>query len=207
MKKRTIVYIDGFNFYYRCLRNTPYKWLDLSKFANTILSTDKHEILKIKFFTAKINQRSVDPQAPQRQESYLKALENFCPNVEIIYGHFLSHSAKRPLSPPSKGWVDVMLTEEKGTDVNLAVHLLNDAWQDAYDCGVVVSNDSDLAEAMKLAKQQNKKIGWLVTGNQHPSQVLSKIADFRKEIRKTLLSISQLPDTIPGTAIKKPREW
>lgn len=207
MKKRTIVYIDGFNFYYRCLKGTPYKWLDLSMFVSKILPPEKHEILKIKFFTAKINKRISDPQAPNRQESYLKALENFCPNVEIIYGHFLSHSAMRPLAPPQEGWVNVMLTEEKGTDVNLAVHLLNDAWENAYDCGVVVSNDSDLAEAMRLAQNQNKIIGWLVTGNQHPSQLLSKIANFRKPIRKTILSISQLPDNIPGTNIVKPKEW
>ena len=36
-------------------------------------------------------------------------------------------------------------TEEKGSAVNLAVHLLNDGWLDAYDCAVVISNDSDLA--------------------------------------------------------------
>lgn len=26
---RTRIYIDGYNFYYGCLRGTPYKWLDL----------------------------------------------------------------------------------------------------------------------------------------------------------------------------------
>ncbi|MEQ4336631.1 6-hydroxy-3-succinoylpyridine hydroxylase, partial [Pseudomonas syringae] len=26
---RTRIYIDGYNFYYGCLRRTPYKWLDL----------------------------------------------------------------------------------------------------------------------------------------------------------------------------------
>ena len=26
---RTNVYVDGFNLYYSCLKDTPYKWLDL----------------------------------------------------------------------------------------------------------------------------------------------------------------------------------
>jgi 6-hydroxy-3-succinoylpyridine 3-monooxygenase len=26
---RTRIYIDGYNFYYGCLRGTPHKWLDL----------------------------------------------------------------------------------------------------------------------------------------------------------------------------------
>ena len=46
----------------------------------------------------------------------------------------------------SRQFVEVIKTEEKGSDVNLAVHLLNDAWLDRYECAVVVSNDSDLAE-------------------------------------------------------------
>lgn len=207
MKIRTFVYVDGFNFYYRCLKGTPNKWLDLSKFAAMLLPPDKHNILKIKFFTARIDARLSDPTSPDRQTAYLKAIEVYCPNVEIIYGHFLSHPAKRPFAPPKTGWADVILTEEKGTDVNLAVHLLNDAWLDAYDCAVVVSNDSDLAEAMRLAKARKKLIGWMVTGNQHPSQVLAKIAHFRKQIRNSALASSQLPSPIPGTMIHKPAKW
>ncbi len=167
--KRTCVYIDGFNLYYRCLKDTPYKWLDLYRMAELLLPADRHEITKVKFFTARIDARNNDPDAPRRQDVYLRALSAYRPQVEIVFGHFLSHAAMRPYAPPATGWAKVTLTEEKGTDVNLAVHLLNDAWLDSYDCAVVVSNDSDLAEAMRLAKERNKLIGWMVTGKQHPS--------------------------------------
>lgn len=40
--------------------------------------------------------------------------------------------------------VSVLKTEEKGSDVNLAVDLLHDCVQGLYDCVVVISNDSDL---------------------------------------------------------------
>ena len=205
---RTFIYVDGFNLYYRCLKDTAYKWLDLYKLAEKILPADKHEIVKVKFFTARINVRGNDVDAPNRQAIYLKALENYHPEkIEIIYGHFQAHPAMRPYAPPQTGWANVMLTEEKGTDVNLGVHLLNDAWMNAYDCAVVVSNDSDLAEAMRLAKERKKLIGWMVTGNQHPSQVLAQIAHFRKPIRNTVLAASQLPNPIPGTTITKPSSW
>lgn len=40
---RTRIYIDGFNLYYGCLRQTPYKWLDLIKlFEQHILPTALH---------------------------------------------------------------------------------------------------------------------------------------------------------------------
>ena len=207
MKLRTCVYIDGFNLYYRCLKGTPYKWLDLYKMAELLLPAEKHEITKVKFFTSRIDTRGGDVDAPVRQGIYLRALEASHPQIEIIYGHFLSHPAKRPVVPLGSGWANVMLTEEKGTDVNLAVHLLNDAWLNKYDSAVVVSNDSDLAEAMRLAKERNKVIGWVVTGRQHPSQVLAKIAHFRKNIRQNLLAAAQLPDKIPNSTLTKPSVW
>ena len=99
-------------------------------------------------------------------------------------------------------------TEEKGSDVNLAVHLLNDSWLDAYECGVVVSNDSDVAEAMSLVrKQHNKRIGPITPGARRISQRLKKHADFVRHIRANGLVRSQLPDPIPGTNVRKPMAW
>ena len=40
-------------------------------------------------------------------------------------------------------------TEEKGSDVNLATHLLHDAHMDRFDVAVVASNDSDLLGPIK----------------------------------------------------------
>ena len=90
----------------------------------------------------------------------------------------------------------------------MAVHLLSDAWLNSYDCAVVISNDSDLAEAMKLVKHQhNKLIGLFIPTNCHPSRELHNLADFEKRIRKSTLVNSQLPDPIPGTKIHKPITW
>lgn len=52
-----------------------------------------------------------------------------------------------PLANQSGGvkFVKGLNTEEKRTYVNFAVHLLNDAWLDLYDCGVVVNCDSDIS--------------------------------------------------------------
>jgi hypothetical protein len=40
----------------------------------------------------------------------------------------------------------------------LAVHLLNDAWLNEYDCAIVVSNDSDLAESMRFVREEHHKM-------------------------------------------------
>ena len=105
--------------------------------------------------------------------------------------------------------VEVIKTEEKASDVNLAVHLLNDSWLDAYDCALVVTNDSDIAEAMNLVRQHHhKRIGLATPGNRPPSRKLTAHADFSLLIRdKRTLRKSQLPDPIPGTTIRKPAAW
>jgi len=144
------VYVDGFNLYYGAVRGTPYKWLNIHKMCQLHLKKD--HIIGIKYFTAKIVSRPDDPQKHIRQLVYLRALETL-PNLEIIYCHFLSHLVKRQLAnPPINGprSVEVIKTEEKGSDVNIAVHLIHDGYQGKYDLAVIVSNDSDLLSAVQI---------------------------------------------------------
>jgi len=113
-----MVYIDGFNLYYGAVRNTPYKWLNPIDLCSKILT--RNRIVKIKYFTAKVTSRAKDPDQGIRQETYLRALRTI-PNLEIFYGHFLSHDVWMKLSnPPSKGpeFVQVVKTEEKGSEYN-----------------------------------------------------------------------------------------
>ena len=70
---RTIVYIDGFNFYYGQLKGTPYKWLNLTSLFKTILGKE-NKLLKVKFFTARVQPTERDPQINIRQDTYLRAL-------------------------------------------------------------------------------------------------------------------------------------
>lgn len=209
---RTYIYVDGFNLYYGAVKDTPYKWLDLKALFTNILAPH-HEILKIKYFTARISARADDPQAPTRQMIYLRALTTVTPELSIHYGHFLSHAVMLPLARPTgkEKYARVIRTEEKGSDVNLALHLLNDAWHDRYDCAVIVTNDSDLAECLRFVRQERKKkIGVLTPGDQSvrsTSVQLSRYAHFTKSITTDVLAKSQLPDPIPGTNIHKPKAW
>ena len=211
---RTYIYIDGFNFYYGAVKDSPYKWLDLKKLFESLLDP-AHQIISIKYFTAIVTGK-LDPGQPIRQKTFIRALKKFIPEISVYYGKFLSHNVFKPLAYPIDQntfgkhikFANVIKTEEKGSGVNIAVHLLNDAWLDQYDCAVIVSNDSDLAESLRLVKEQHKKkIGLITPGKTHPSRELLKYADFTKRIRKGVLGASQLPDPIPGTKIHKPKVW
>lgn len=111
---------------------------------------------------------------------------------------------------PPPATVEVWKNEEKGSDVNLALHVLHDAWMDAYDCAVIVSNDSDLAEALRLVKAHHRKrIGLITPGapTRKTSVQLRQHADFMRPIRPRALQECQLPSPIPGTTIHKPAKW
>ena len=105
--------------------------------------------------------------------------------------------------------VQVWKTEEKGSDVNLATQLLLDAFDNNFECAVVVSNDSDLLAPIRTVKKRfNKKIGML-TGHDHPSKTLQKEADFLKLVRAGALSACQFPPTLTDAQgeIRKPAGW
>ena len=206
---RTFVYVDGFNLYYGALRGTPWKWLDLTALFAKVLQPH-YDILKVKYFTARVSGTPADQSKPQRQDVYLRALLHYRAEVEVYYGHFLTHRVRAPLARPvgNQRTAEIVRTEEKGSDVNLAVHLLNDGWLKAYDCAVVVSNDSDIAEAMRLVKEhRRKRIGLVTPGARRASHQLTAHADFTRHIRPGAIRSSQLPNPIPGTNIRKPVGW
>lgn len=173
----------------------------------------RHEIARIKYFTARVEASAGDPSKPERQETYLRALRERRPDippVESYFGHFLRHTVPMPLAPFGSGMANVIKTQEKGSNVNLAVHLLNDAWLDAYECAVVVSNDSDLAEAMRLARVRGKVIGPtppVMKKGRKPSEALRQQCDFVRRLRLNHLERAQMPDTVPGTDLSKPSSW
>ena len=202
-----VVYVDGFNLYYGSLKRTPYKWLDLGRLCSAMLPTDR--VIAINYYTARISARPGNPTAPNDQQIYLRALRTI-PNLSITYGHFLTHSVSMALTgvmPTKRVWVDK--TEEKGSDVNLASHLLRDAFRGAFQAAVLITNDSDLAEPVRIVRQElNLPVGILNPHQQHSAE-LKRIATFVKRIRQSDLIASQFPAVLNDAkgSIHKPPSW
>jgi hypothetical protein len=98
--------------------------------------------------------------------------------------------------------------EEKGSDVNLAAHLLNDAWEDRFDAAAVISNDTDLVTPIQMVTQERGKTVFVVSpGRWGVASKLEQVASHKRHIRNAILKRAQFPDTLPGTAITKPAGW
>lgn len=207
---RANIYVDGFNLYYGCLKKTPYKWLDLSKLSSFLLPKSA-TVNEIKYFTALVSSRPNDPQQPVRQQIYIRALQTI-PHLKVIYGQFLSHPVRMHLaSPTAKGSqiVEVIKTEEKGSDVNIATELLVDGFLKRYDMAIVVSNDSDLCAPINAVIQNLKVPVGIFNPYSRPSRELLKYASFIKPIRAGVLASSQFPTTLTDAngSFSKPGTW
>lgn len=205
MPYRTHVYIDGFNLYYRALKPKPrYRWLDVLTLCQSVL-IDDNRIERIRYFTADVSGKG-DPGAPKRQKIYLDALRTI-PILSIHKGNFLTTVTSMRLAAPPHTRVKVLKSEEKGSDVNLACHMLVDGFRDHYDVAVVVSNDSDLAEPIRLVREELKKPVGLICPCDKVAYGLQKVATFTRHITPQRLRDSQFPDPITGTSLRRPIEW
>ena len=142
---------------------------------------------------------------------YLRALGTL-PNLEITFGHFLTKNVRMLLANPAPGQsptVEVVKTEEKGSDVNLAVQLLHDAKLDRFDCVVVVSGDSELLMSVKIVRNELKKVVGVLHPQKRECVVLKARAAFYKHLRPNFLAAAQFPNSITDSrgAFTKPAGW
>lgn len=211
------VYIDGFNFYYRLFKNSnrkfalpnAYKWLDLGKLSARLAIGET--IDWVGYFTAPIIPNELDPDQHIRQRAYLTALETL-PNVEVIRGSF-RQVQKRGIqrSNPSQGVVLFDTFEEKGSDVNLGVRLVWDAARGAFDAAIVISNDSDLAEAIRIVTNEIGKPIFVYSPDVTVNNALRPpVSSDAQPLNTKLFKMCLLPDpviTSAGIPISRPPRW
>lgn len=224
---KTIVYIDGYNFYYGLLKHTPYKWLDFYRlFSQHIIPgiTPEADVIEVKFFTANILAKfaSKGQQAASSQNIYHNALlATSLDKITIIKGYYSSEQSKPMVyaNPPDKSnRTQIWKIEEKQTDVQMALHIYRDASMGHCEQIVVCTNDTDLVPSMTIVKSDfpHVQIGAVIPIKQDNVRPANKgirhISDWsRQYILDKELKASQLPDVIPkpnGRGVyTKPKHW
>lgn len=208
---RTFAYFDGLNLYNRMLRNKPNRrWLDLRALMSEVFPGAT--IARIKYFTALI--KDFDGSgAPQRQDVYLRALATL-ESTEIHYGKFRIDKRKRKLVQPladGTRFVEVLNPEEKGSDVNLASHLVFDGALGLFDTAVVITNDSDFAEPIRLVASELKKQVVLLCPSKTIAGALAKASPTAAlSLRANSILKSQFADPLSdaaGRSVSKPLGW
>ena len=195
------------------LKKSTYKWLDLDAMCSMLIPD--YEVVQIRYFTATLKRIPHKPGQEQRQQTYLRALTaNLKINVHL--GKFRVDPMWLPIYPweyevdgsPRK--THIYKFEEKGSDVNLATHLIMDAMLDAADLYMVLTNDSDQYEPLRmLSHVHQKNVGLILPGDNHSSKFRSLNLSRTLVLREGVLASSQLPIEVRDKVgkITKPISW
>ncbi|MBN2395482.1 MAG: NYN domain-containing protein [Candidatus Atribacteria bacterium] len=180
--KKVIFYIDGFNFYHGLkeaaekIDNNPtsnrwkkFYWIDFVKFCAQFLNNDE-QLVYVKYFTA----RPLNTGKRERQNILMSVNQKLNNSIlEIHYGKYIEKeiicraSCGQPFTYP----------EEKQTDVNIAIAMLEDYITGLCDKTILISADSDLAPPLKAIARINKRKG----GN-HEIEVLFPPGRFSSDL-------------------------
>lgn len=104
---------------------------------------------------------------------------------------------------------EVFRMEEKGSDVNLGAHLLNDGWKRVYDSALVITNDTDLVTPIRMVTQELGLSVTVATAHKYGcSPKLKCVATHTRHIHDAMLKRSQFPPVIHDQrTITKPTSW
>ena len=132
------------------------------------------------------------PEPLQRcQKAYIQALKLV--GIKPVLGHFKEKKRNCPYC--NESWVG---HEEKESDVNLAIFLLDLANQNAFDRALVISNDSDLAPAIQLVRERfpQKRITTVAPPERFHSRELIRAASDKTKVRLQHLERCLLPEVV-----------
>jgi len=161
-----------------------WRWLDLPRLAMDLVNPTRWpdaELARFAYCTAPRGRGRSRKSADQ--ENYIAALKHAYPGAVVPLGSYVARtktgilvniddpsSRVSPDAGPLPSWfpahetrqnqgrlellVSVSAFEEKGSDVNVAAHMLLDILDDQIDAAIVISNDSDLAFPLSAARQR-----------------------------------------------------
>lgn len=202
---RVIAYIDGFNLYFG-MKQAGFKryfWLNVAALARELLKPGQ-QLMATHYFSARIRDNGRNTADQKRQNDYLEALA--LQGVRCQFGHYLEK--QRQCRTCQATWPDY---EEKMTDVNIAIQLMTDAFDDAFDMALVISGDSDLTTPIRRVRERfpNKRVIVAFPPQRH-SKSLKQHANGHLAISENKLRASQLPEEVTkpnGFVLRRPEHW
>jgi len=189
-RKRVACFIDGFNLYHAiCDLKAPHlKWVNYRALASALIPPQTHELIDVFYFSAYADWL---PDSKKRHVQFVKALQ--LSGVQSVMGKF---------KPKDRNCAKCSHTrrghEEKQTDVNIALMMLDQAHKDRYDHAYLISNDSDLVPAIQMARANfpEKSITTVVPPHKSHSNELIHASTEKAKIYISHLERSLLPETI-----------
>ncbi len=202
-KKRCTVYIDAFNWYYGIFIHRPeWKWLNIQSYFEALRLDE--DVVQVYFFTAIVEPNHHVSAKRDRQKRYLTALRSL-PKVEVVLGKYQERTVTCRAEPCPRR-LQYRVGEEKKTDVNIAIRLIDDALNDRTDSMIIVSADSDLEPAVEWVRRHHPGIKVSVYVPALPEEAGQRRNDNyqRMQVNCRLLPLGEIPRHVLPTTVTLP---
>ena len=205
-RQRVVAFIDGLNLHHAIasLRRQELEWVDLKALSKVFLNSKVEQLTEVFYFSTFA--KHVAESTQKRQIAYIKALE--LTGIRPILGHFKEKNRGCPACKHT--WIG---HEEKESDVNIALYLIDSAYQGLFDRALVITNDSDLAPAIQMTRERfpEKRITTVAPPNYYHSNELIKVSSDKARIRPKHLEHCLLPAVVTDASrlisISRPLEY
>ena len=208
-KKKIAVYVDGFNLYHalKNLKKPHLKWLNIRSLVEKFINHQNEVIEKIYYFSAIATH--LDNDTITRHNTYIEALETV--GVDFIGGNF-----KKKCHKYKNNHLELKLHkhEEKETDVNISIYIVRDAIRKMFDKVFLITNDTDIVPAVKMAKNENNALPFRLltppTFDTHDSLRTAINPGKSTKLTEGHIQLSLLPPMITkpnGKIIHRPKEY
>ena len=173
MKQKCVILIDGSNFYFKLKDLSLHNLLsfNFSRFVALIARSQK--VVSVCYYVGRIRQ---DGSAKTNKlfDSQQKLLGNLKKH-KILYqfGYLLKSGG---------------VYHEKGVDVQIAVDMLVAAYENLADRIILVSSDTDLAPAIKKAREKGKSVEYIGFSHKPSVAMVSFCSESRLLTKKDILS-------------------
>jgi len=200
--EKVIAYIDGFNLYFGMKQSSnDTLWLNIQQLVKSLLKPNQ-TLIYTYYFTSRVRN---SPQKEYRQKVYIEALETL-KDFKIVYGHFQSQT-----ETCRKCGHTYPYANEKMTDVNIAVSMMEDAFHDKYDTAFLITGDSDLVPPINSIHKlfPAKRVFVAFPPNRFNVSV-KNVAKGSLMIGRKKLKDAQFPDSVnksDGYVLNKPIIW
>lgn len=177
-KKRVAVFIDGNNFYFGLRKlygkNKSLKNFDFERFSQFLAGNE--EVVGIYYYNALLD-REHNSDKYESQKEFFEGFRKIS-NFNLVLCKLL----KRTVTGTNKVYYII-----KEDDINMAVDMVENAYDDKYDTAVLVSGDGDLVPAVRSVKKKNKIVKNVYFKNSS-SRNLKNFCDESLELTKENLS-------------------
>jgi len=184
-------------------------WLDIPKLTRSLLRANQN-LKRVKYFTARISGGNHMQEKVKRQSAYLDVLTS-TGIIDIVEGKFHRRTNSYKFSRANTNLqIDITKSQEKQTDVNIAVQMIDDAMNNRFDIAFLFSADSDLIPPVNLINQRYPKKRVMVWLPPKAKAVeLKKVAPsatiYEGKFKKALFPESV--EVTPGVMVDQPAEW